>query len=133
MLVKLLSGSILVASLLSQPLLAEQKIRQQGSTSATATGNNSFAASRVHQSATQNRAGNYNLQQGIDQKGQSSAAGNGKDNTVVSDISQDSVQNQARENQRANQAATGNATATGRNNRLINNTGQYNRQNQWSY
>ncbi|MEL6580246.1 MAG: hypothetical protein AAFQ14_10865 [Cyanobacteria bacterium J06621_12] len=130
---KLLSGGFLAVNLVSQPLLAEQKIRQQGNTSATAAGNNNFAASQVHQSATQNRLHNSRRRQVTEQRGESRAAANGQDNTVVSDIDQDSRQNQAGRSQRAKQTATGNAAATGRNNRIISNTGQYNLQNQWKY
>ena len=133
MLKKLLWGGIIIGILLPSASLAEQKIIQQASTSATATGKNSFAASRVHQSAEQNRLTERNLQQEIEQQGESAAAAEGTDNIVVSDIYQESSQNQAVSNQQGTQTATSNAAATGRNNRIINNTGQYNRQNQWQY
>ena len=133
MLKKLLWGGIIIGALLPHPLLAEQKMIQQGSTSATATGRNSFAASRVHQSAEQNRSFERNLQQAIEQQAEGSAAAEGTDNTAVGDIYQKSRQNQAVDNQQGTQTATSNAAATGRNNRIINNTRQYNLQNQWSY
>lgn len=130
---RLLSAGVLAVCLVSPPLLAEQKTRQQGNTSATATGNNNFAASRVHQSTSQNRLSNNRRQQIIRQQGKSQVLADGQDNTVVSDIYQDSRQNQAGNGQQATQTATGNAAATGRNNRIISNTGQYNLQNQWQY
>ena len=130
---KLIWGGIIIGVLLPHAALAEQKINQQGSTSATATGRNNFAASQVYQSAAQNRTSDRNLQQAIAQQGQSITAADGTDNTVVADIYQESRQHQAVGNQEGNQTATSNAAATGRNNRIINNTGQYNRQNQWQY
>lgn len=134
---KWLCWGILATSLIPHPLLAEQKVIQQGSTSATAVGRNNFAASRVHQSANQTRQENSGQQQVIEQEGDSSVVGNGQDNTVVNDIIQSSQQNQDRRvnshNQQGIQRARGNASATGTNNRIISNTGQYNLQHQWSY
>lgn len=130
---RFLSASVLAVCLLSPPLLAEQRTSQQGNTSARATGNNNFAASRVHQSTSQNRLSNTRRQQVIKQQGKSQVVADGQDNTVVSDLYQDSRQNQAGKSQRATQTARGNAAATGRNNRIISNTGQYNLQNQWQY
>lgn len=142
---KILSIGIATASLFFIPHLvrAEQVIIQQGSTSATAVGNNNFAASSVHQSATQNQYANPNAyvnEQGqvTVQQGHSNAAAIGQNNTVVNNIDQNSVQNQYGNygdpnNQLAVQNATGNSAAIGENNLIINNTGQYNQQNQWSY
>ena len=50
MLRKLLWSGVLIGALFPHSLLAEQRINQRGSTSATAS-KNSFAASRVHQSS----------------------------------------------------------------------------------
>ena len=139
---QLLSLSILASILIPNVVLAGQ-IVQQGSSSATAIGNNNFAASSVKQSATQNQSANPNAyvnEQGqtIVQKEHSSAAAVGQDNVVISEIEQNSVQNQYGNygdpsNQHAVQNATNNAAAIGQQNTIINTTGQYNLQNQWSY
>ena len=135
---------VAVASILiPNTVLAQQVVIQQGSTSATAVGDNNFAAGRVHQSAEQNQHANPNAyvnEQGqvIEQNGQSSAAAVGQGNVVISDIEQNSVQNQHGNygdptQQLGVQSATDNAAAVGQNNTIVNTTGQYNLQNQWSY
>lgn len=140
---QLLSLGIAVGILIPNLVLAEQVIIQQGSTSATAVGNNNYAGSSVHQSATQNQDANPNAylnEQGqlSIQQGTSSAAAIGNHNTVISNIAQDSIQNQQgnysdRHNQTAIQNAVDNSAAVGNGNSIINSTGQYNRQTQWSY
>jgi hypothetical protein len=133
---KILSLGIAFSILIPNVVLAEQVIIQQGSTSATAVGNNNYAASSVHQAATQNQNANVNDPNQIAiQQGQSNTAAIGQNNAVISNIEQNSVQNQSGDpnNQLGIQSATDNAAAIGNNNTIINNTGQYNLQNQWSY
>ena len=136
---KLLFLSVVVGILIPNAVLAEVVIQQAGS-SATAIGNNNFAASSVNQSASQNQFANPNgyvdgSRQVTVQQAQSNAAAIGQNNVVVSDIEQHSVQNQYGSNsqQQAIQNAINNAAAIGQNNTIINSTGQYNLQNQWSY
>ncbi len=137
-----LSLGIVAGILIPNIALAQQGITQQGSASATAIGDNNFAASQVHQSATQNQYGDPNASvngqgQVINQQANGSATAIGQNNIVISDIEQNSVQNQygngVPNNQQAVQNATNNATAIGQNNTVINTTGQYNLQNQWNY
>ncbi|WP_019506023.1 hypothetical protein [Pleurocapsa sp. PCC 7319] len=138
---KFLSIGIAAATILLIPnvVRANQVVIQHGSSSATAVGNNNFAASGVHQSAVQNQHGNPNGSgQMVIQGGHSNAAAIGQNNAVINHIDQASVQNQhgnygTPQNQLAVQQATGNSAAIGENNLIINGTGQYNLQNQWSY
>lgn len=133
---KILSLGIAFSVLVPNVVLAEQVIIQQGSTSATAIGNNNYAASSVDQAATQNQNASVNdPNQTAIQLGQSNTAAIGENNAVISNIDQNSVQNQAGDpnNQLAVQSATDNAAAIGNSNTIINSTGQYNLQNQWSY
>lgn len=142
MLNKVFLFSLVVGILVPNAVEAEQVIRQQARTSATAVGNNNYAASRIHSSATQNQSGNFepyrNRQRQITvQNGSSRATAIGNDNNVVSKIEQRSVQNLPgygdRTNQSVKQSATSNAVGIGDRNTINNSTGQYNRQNQWSY
>jgi hypothetical protein len=132
---KILSLGIAFSILIPNAVLAEQVIIQQGSTSATAVGNNNYAASSVHQAATQNQNTNVNDPgQLAIQQGESNTAAIGQNNAVISNIDQNSVQNQSGStDQLGVQSATDNAAAIGNSNTIINSTGQYNLQNQWSY
>ena len=129
---KWLYKGILVVSLLScaQPLLAQNRIIQQSSSRATASGNN-FATSQVQQSATQNGSSNPEQSQTIEQYGHSSATANGENNTVIGNIYQQSQQesNSGTDSRRNIQRATQNSLATGRNNRVFSKIRQYNWQN----
>jgi hypothetical protein len=86
---KICALSLATVALIILPNLvsAEQVIIQSGSSSASARGNNNFAASRVNQSARQNKLGNGNPNQLIIQKGNvnSTAVGanNGANNTAI--------------------------------------------------
>ena len=132
---------VLVGSLLglsTEPLLAQNRIIQQSSSSATAVGENNFAASQVRQHATQNST---TQPQTIEQYGHSSVTAEGENNTVVGDIYQESIQDRGskykysdperyaeRNRQTSIQRATINSTIKGGNNRAISNTRQYNLQ-----
>jgi len=135
MLQKWLYRSVLVGSLLgllTEPLLAQNRIIQQSSSRATATGNNSVAASKVQQSATQNGSANPQQQLTIEQYGSSSATADGENNFVITDINQESHQQGSiySNSDRLNiQRATINGKTTGNNNRVFSNTRQYNWQN----
>jgi|GEM_PF-6620867 len=130
---KWLYKGILVVSLLSctEPLLAQNRIIQQSSSRATATGKNNVAASQVEQYATQNGSANSQQRLTIEQYGSSSATANGENNTVVTDIYQEShQQGTSFIGDRQNiQRATQNSSAAGRNNRVFSHARQYNWQN----
>ncbi|MEL6929894.1 MAG: hypothetical protein AAFO95_14810 [Cyanobacteria bacterium J06600_6] len=119
-------------SLLAEPLGAQNRIIQQSSSRATATGRNSFAASQVRQSASQNSSANPQQGLTIEQYGSANATADGNNNVVISNIDQESDQQRSRyiTGDRQNvQRATINGRAWGRNNRVFSNTRQYNRQN----
>ena len=142
---KILSIGIAAATLLLIPnvVRAQQVTIQVGGTHATAAGDNSFAASSVHQSATQHLYGNPNayvneLGQVVIQEGHGNAAALGENSAAVTHINQQSVQNlhgnySDPNSQQAVQSATANSTALGQNSLSISNIGQYSLQNQWSY
>ena len=142
---KILSIGIAAATLLLIPnvVRANQVIHQNGSTGATAAGNNSFAASSVHQSAAQSQEANPNayvneLGQVVIQEGHGNATALGENSAAVTNINQQSIQNlqgnySDPNSQQAAQSATANSTALGTNSLSISNTGQYSLQNQWSY
>ncbi|MCC0175654.1 hypothetical protein I4641_01495 [Waterburya agarophytonicola K14] len=140
---KLLSLGIAAGILIPNIVLAEQKVIQQGSSSATAIGNNNRVSSRVYQSVTQNQNANnngyINRQEQISlQEGHSNATVVGDNNLINTKINQNSIQIQERnyrnrDNQRSQQNAVIHGEAIGDNNRIMNSTGQYNRQNKWGY
>ena len=119
MLQKTLSLSLAVVALIATSNLAraEQTIIQSGSATASAEGENSFAASRVNQSARQNRIrGN----QTILQQGSVNSSARGQNNAVTGHIRQSAEQNQVNPNnsQRATQNASGDYVGVGNNNTI---------------
>lgn len=125
----LLVGSLLGS--MSEPLLAQNRIRQQSRSRAIATGENSVAASQVRQYATQTGT-NPQQRLTIEQYGASHATANGTDNAVITNIDQESHQQGSRYGygDRSNvQRARINGKATGSSNRIFSDTRQYNWQN----
>ena len=123
---------VLVGSLLSlsaKPLLAQNRIIQQSSSRATATGENNVAVSQVRQYATQ--TGSTAQPQTIRQYGHSGVTADGENNKVIGEIYQESIQNRGNysDRQTSIQRATINNTVKGYSNRAVSNTRQYNFQN----
>lgn len=122
-------ASIAMVALITTPNIvsAEQTITQSGSANASAEGNNSFAASRVNQSARQNRIrGNQTiLQQGI-----VNSEAIGQNNTVTGNINQSARQRQRNSNnQEVRQNASGNYRGVGSDNIIQGTSKQHSIQN----